>query len=103
MKTLKIGGHTFELIIKSLGDNSPIIGETDFNKRTITIDGETSLSYKESTLIHEFIHASNTTLDGNEIGHIFLDSLAEQLYQILSDNGLLNKEAFLELFSEDKA
>lgn len=96
MKYLKIGGHKVELHIKNVNDAN-FIGETNFNIPCITIDSETSQCYKESSLIHEAFHAMNTTMDGNEIGHIFLDSLAEQMYQFLSDNNLLNKETLKKL------
>lgn len=98
MKYLKIGGHTIELLVKNVnGEN--YLGITDFNIPSITIDSETSQSYKESALIHEALHTMNTTLDGNEIGHVFLDSLAEQLYQFLKDNDLLNEDKLKELLT----
>lgn len=100
MKYLKIGGHQVRLILKDV-NNEDYIGLTDFNIPSITIDKDTCQSFKESSLIHEAGHIMNTTLDGSEIGHIFLDSFAEQMYQFLNENGLLNKQAFLDLFSEN--
>lgn len=99
MKTLKIGGHQVQLRLEDL-DSRDLLGETDFNIPSIVIDKNATQSFKESKLFHEAGHLMNTTLDSNEIGHIFLDSFAEQMYQFLSDNGLLNKEAFLALFDE---
>lgn len=99
MKTLKIGGHQVQVIIKDV-NNEDYIGLTDFNVPSITIDKDTCQSFKESALIHEIIHCLNTSIDGSEIGHIFVDSFAEQMYQVLNENGLLNKQAFLELFNE---
>lgn len=101
MKTLKIGGHQVQIILKDVNEEN-YIGITDFNIPSITIDKDTCQSFKESSLIHEAGHIMNSTLDGSELGHIFLDSFSEQMYQFLNDNGLLNKEAFLELFSENK-
>lgn len=55
---------------------------TDLNE--ILIRKQITQSQKEATLLHEAMHFCNTT-----IKHDLLDSLAEQLYQILSDNKLL--------------
>jgi hypothetical protein len=101
MKYLKIGGHQVELKIEDL-DSRNLLGETDFNNPSIVIDKNTCQSFKESSLLHEVMHAQNTTLDSNEFGHSLLASLSEQMYQFLSDNGLLNKEAFLALFESSE-
>jgi len=100
-KFLKIGGHQVQLIIKDMNQRD-CIGETDFNIPSISIDKDTCQSFKESSLIHEAGHIMNTTLDGSELGHVFLDGFSEQMYQFLSDNGLLNKEAFLALFESSE-
>lgn len=100
-KFLKIGGHQVQVIIKDI-DGDDVTGITDWNVPSITINSKTSQCFKESTLIHEALHCMNTTIDEEPLGHVFLDSFSEQMYQFLSDNGLLNKEAFLALFSEDK-
>lgn len=85
--TLKIGGHTFKVDCskKLPGDN----GETDIGLCVIRICKTLTQSQKEATLIHEMFHAINPTLDNEHLGHALIDSLAEQLYQILSDNKLL--------------
>jgi len=87
---LKIGGHEFNLVIMELENE---LGRTDFNTSTICIDKDISVqSVKESTLLHEIIHACNSTFGDERLEHALIDSLAEQLYQVLSDNNLLNKE-----------
>jgi hypothetical protein len=53
-------------------------------KHTITLDDELTGSQLNVTLLHEIFHAIN-----NELDHTILDSLGEQLYQVLSDNHLL--------------
>lgn len=98
MNKLKIGGHQVELIIKNV-NGKEYIGITDFNIPSITIDSETCQSLKESSLIHEAIHMMNTTIDGENMGHAFIDGLSEQIYQFLSDNGLLNKQRLGELLT----
>lgn len=84
-KKLKIGGHIYKIIWKDdWGDNNDL-GKTDFVREEIWLNKLLmSQTAKESTLIHEILHAINTTLN-----HELLDSLAEQLYQVLADNRLL--------------
>lgn len=84
---LKIGGHVFNVVRANLPDK---VGETDTPACTITIDSEVQPSIAGSTLIHEIFHACNSTLGESKLGHALIDSLSEQLYQVLSDNGLLN-------------
>lgn len=86
-KQLKVGGHLFQVIIEKkseLGEND--LGMTDKTKNIIYISEELSESQKYSTLIHEIFHIINATLE-----HNLLDSLSEQLYQVLSDNNLLKE------------
>ncbi len=101
MKTLKIGGHTVIVKLEDL-DSRNLLGESDFDFPSIVIDKNTCQSFKESKLFHEVGHMMNSTLDSNEIGHIFLDSFMEQMYQFLSDNGLLDKKAFIALFDSSE-
>lgn len=78
---LKIGGHLFRVVRADLPDRN---GETDYAGRTITLDKDLVGSSADATLIHEAMHVMNSTLE-----HALLDSLAEQIYQLLADNGLL--------------
>jgi hypothetical protein len=89
-KTLKIGGHIVEI------DCSEVL--PDLNGQALTGENKIKIcknipqSQKESTLIHEIFHFLNTTFDAPEsMTHALIDSLAEQLYQVLSDNNLLVK------------
>jgi len=84
--SLKIGGHTISIKMGSLDGK---LGESDYDKGLITIDKNSPQSIQESTLIHEVIHFLNTTLGDSEMGHSLIDSLSEQLYQVLKDNNLL--------------
>ena len=86
-KTLKIGGHTVKVVQEKLR-GEPFNGCWEANKNQITIDVELAQSQKESVLIHEVLHVLNSTL-GSGMGHNFMDSLAEQIYQVLIDNKLL--------------
>jgi len=80
---LKIGGHFVTVIEKELEDDN---GSFDSATNTITICSAITQSQKEATLIHEILHACNTTLGGGDFGHAFLDSFSEQIYQVLKDN-----------------
>lgn len=85
---LKIGGHTVRVI---LDDHMPegMDAEYQSDKLLIRICSKVPQSIKESSLIHEILHVLNGTFDSDTVGHSLLDSLAEQLYQVLSDNDLL--------------
>jgi len=82
---LKIGGHVFKVVV---GD-CETMGQTNFNKSIITISDDLPKDQQESTLIHEIMHTLNTTWGARE--HSLLDSLSEQIYQVLSDNKMLRK------------
>lgn len=75
---LKIGAHTYK--VQFVGELDKC-GATNRDNGTISIAKEMAQSHKEVTLLHEILHALNSELD-----HTVLDSLAEQLYQVLSDN-----------------
>lgn len=84
---VKIGGHIFKVVLEKFKDQQDM-GSCDTGKNLIVIDANMPKDQKESTFIHEAMHAMNTTLSGG-MGHVVLDSLAEQMYQFLSDNNLL--------------
>ncbi len=85
-KTLKIGGHIVKVVYH---DSEDMMGESDTRKNQISIDKQLPYSQKISTLLHEALHMMNSTLGSSPHGHDFLDSLAEQLFQFLSDNKML--------------
>jgi len=88
-KHLKIGGHIVKVdCSKELVD---LNGEADTSTNTIYICKTLPQSQKEATLIHEIFHFLNTTLDHGE-AHRLIDSLSEQLYQVLKDNHLINNK-----------
>lgn len=79
-KKLKIGAHTYKVLVKELDVN---FGQVDREKNIISISDKLPQNQQEVTLIHEILHALN-----NELDHTFLDSLAEQFYQVIKDNKL---------------
>ena len=84
-KKLKIGGHEVGVLFEELeghADASHILNE-------IRIDPSLAQSHQEASLFHEILHYLNPTMDDTQMGHALLDSLAEQLYQVLKDNDLL--------------
>ena len=83
---LKIGGHTVSVILKEIeGDN----GRAVFADNAIYIDPKLPSSHQFAALLHEIAHFLNPTLDADTMGHAFLDSFMEQLYQVLADNNML--------------
>lgn len=84
---LKIGGHLWQVVYEKLPEDE--LGSTDWNSKTISISNELPDDMRMSALIHEIFHACNSTLGSTEMGHALLDSLAEQLYQVLSENKML--------------
>lgn len=85
-KELKIGGHLWTVKLEKLPEDD--LGSTDWNTLTITISNELPKDQQYSALLHEIFHACNSTLGSTDMGHALLDSLAEQIYQVLSDNDI---------------
>lgn len=86
---LQIGAHNFTVIRAHLDDKT---GETDTCACTITLHSDLKDSVLGATFLHELIHACNSTLGDTALGHALIDSLAEQLYAVLANNGLLVEE-----------
>lgn len=86
-KQLKIGGHI--VTVDCTQEIPGADGDFSSEKNLIRISKELPQSQKESTLIHEIFHAINSELDGIVLGHIMMESLSQQLYQVLADNKLL--------------
>ena len=83
-KKLKIGGHSIMVVIEKNRLETEGDGHSDKKKNELVIEGNQAQSQQEVTFFHEMFHFLNATLD-----HTLLDSLAEQLYQVLSDNDML--------------
>lgn len=81
---LKIGGHIYHVKLDSANMDNGDYGMIDSDDNTIYLRKALCQSQREATLFHEILHALNSTLN-----HPLLDSLAEQLYQVLSENKLL--------------
>ena len=84
---LKIGGHWIKVdCSKELKDD---VGTFSSANNTISICKTLAQSQKECTLIHEMMHVMNSGWEINNERHAFMDSIAEQFYQVLVDNKLL--------------
>lgn len=79
--TLKIGGHDYTLVYTDDPLGSKDLGMTDRTKNQIAIYSKLPQSQRDVTLLHEILHTINGELD-----HVLLDSLSEQIYQVLKDN-----------------
>jgi hypothetical protein len=87
-QTLKIGGHIVSIDCSQELENEN--GNSKFSKNLINICKTLPQDQQEATLIHEILHYLNSTLGGEStLSHCLLDSLAEQIYQVLKDNNLL--------------
>jgi hypothetical protein len=86
-KTLRVGGHTIKVdCSKTLSDRA---GDWDPTKNLIRLSKDLTQSQREVTLFHELFHAFNSELDNLNLGHVMLEGLSQQLYQVLADNKLL--------------
>jgi len=84
-KQVKVGGIWYKVkMVKGLKEQISADGEYSPIENTISIDSEISKEAQVVTFIHEILHACNSTMN-----HEFLDSLAEQLYQVFHDNHLI--------------
>jgi hypothetical protein len=86
-KKLKIGGHM--VTVDSTKNLRGVDGDWDSGKNLIRISADLAKSQKEVTLFHEVFHALNATMSEQQSGHNFLESFAQQVYQVLADNKLL--------------
>lgn len=85
---LKIGGHSVTVSVEDLSKEG-ISGDWNPEKNLIRIASGEVASQQESTLFHEILHVCNSELDTKEFGHVFLESISQQLYQVLADNHML--------------
>lgn len=87
-KSVKIGGMVYEVRVTNEWPNHDFDDGEMFNDNivgnVIFIREDLSHDAKIITLIHEILHGCNSTMN-----HEFLDSLSEQLYQVLKDNDFL--------------
>lgn len=89
-KKLKIGAVYYDVVVAAMSEKlggADWDGEVRYDRKNghkIYINADMTREAQETTLIHEVLHCLNSTMS-----HEFLDSLAEQLYQVFSDNKLL--------------
>ncbi len=81
---LKIGGHIISVREVEMIDDTTCSGDSSYTNGEIRLNIDLAQTQKEASLIHEIFHFLNTTLN-----HELLDSLSEQIYQVLRDNKLL--------------
>lgn len=82
-KSIKVGGHNIKIVLKDrwADDTS---GEWMPDRNEIWINKNLSGSQIWATIIHEVFHVMNSELD-----HALLESLAQQIFQIVSDNKII--------------
>lgn len=82
---VKIGGHWIDVVFEHLENQN---ANFDWELNRITISDRLTPDNAESAFIHECLHAMNSSWGDGDFGHALLDSLAEQIYQLLSDNDI---------------
>ena len=82
---LKIGGHSYRVEYTDLRSKleSGECGKVSREKGIIYIDNTLIKSEQDVALIHEIFHILNT-----ELNHELLESLSQQLFQVMKDNKL---------------
>lgn len=92
-KTLKIGGRTYQIIIRNRSKDDGVNAVASANSffQKIFIDSDFLQEGKESALIHEIMESINGHND-LRMEHQSLQTLSEQLYQVLKDNKLLKED-----------
>ena len=83
-KQVKIGGHIISIREIEMVDDVACSGDASYVNGEIRLNKNLPQTQKEASLIHEMLHFCNTTLN-----HELLDSLSEQLYQVLKDNDFI--------------
>lgn len=81
---LKIGGHIIAVEVVKKTDNNNC-GEWQPFENRIQLDANQPQSQLEVTLLHEIIHAINISIED----HALVESLSQQLYQVMVDNKLV--------------
>lgn len=84
---IKIGAHTISIkYVEGLSDLANFSSDTN----TIEIRAGLPESQMGAAFLHEVMHACNSVMGSSDLGHMFLDSFAEQLYQVLTDNSMVH-------------
>lgn len=83
-KKLKIGAHEYQIVLTRDVFEGTTCGIQLRKEKKLGVNSDLPATHQGATLFHEILHAVNSELD-----HTLLDSLAEQLYQVFSDNKML--------------
>lgn len=84
---IKIGGHDYKVKFHDESDicsDGADCGSTNRSKGIIEINSSLMKSEQEATFFHEIFHVMNSIIE-----HDLLDSLSQQIYQVLKDNKML--------------
>lgn len=83
-KTIKIGSHTYKVILCNPDEIQKDCGELNRATLTMKIRKDMPQSAIEETFFHETLHALN-----GDLSEFMVDSLSMSLYQFLTENKLL--------------
>ena len=99
-KSLKVGGHTYKVILPyHFKEKYDIFGQSHHPSQEIRIGTDDGNGIRrneegiETTFIHEILHCVDKIYNGDELfeklGETGIEKIAEGLYQVFKDNGLL--------------
>lgn len=83
--SLNIGGHRVEVVQTRMGNE--LCGRSEPTRGRILVNEELLESDKMATLLHEILEQINSNFD-LQMGHTFLSTIGEALFQVLVDNDL---------------
>lgn len=96
-KQLKVGGHWYKIIYPySFRERTDRMGHCDYAMQEIVISESDNNGVKvpqsktKETFLHEILHAVDWVYNADSLKEEDIDRMAEGLYQVLSDNKLLN-------------
>ena len=88
-KSIKVGGHTYKVVIdEHLWHNENLHGEADYNNHIIKLDPAGHRESFAQTFLHEVLHVIDKHFDNKALTEDEIDSMAEGLFQVLSDMGI---------------
>jgi hypothetical protein len=90
---IKIGGFIYDVIVEAREEQHGVfdLGTCYPAKLKIWLEKNASHQLHEQTLLHEVIEAINKHND-LQLSHQTISTLGECLYQVLKDNGLMEKD-----------
>ena len=88
-KSIKVGGHTYEVVIdKDLWHEENCHGIAIYASHIIRVDPYGHPEVVAQAFLHEVLHVIDKHFDNKALTEDEIDSMAEGLFQVLSDMGI---------------